>query len=101
MTDGLRNFIAQQKQLKQLILTDRKNIFTDRFQPIQRLQPKFMTDSIRKFMYIKNSGDNAKLRISSFIPQRKRIQPNFMHDSIRTFILRQRKFLSIHIQTLP
>ena len=44
-----------------------------------------MIDSISK-LYIKHSGDNAKLRILSFIPQRKRIQPNFMTDSIRTFI---------------
>ena len=33
--------MAQQNQLKQLILTDNKNIFTYRFQPIQRLQPEF------------------------------------------------------------
>ena len=42
--------MAQQKQRKQLILTDIKNIFTYRFQPIQRLQPKFMADGIRNFM---------------------------------------------------
>ena len=29
----------QQKQHKQLLLTDSKNIFTYRFQPMQRLQP--------------------------------------------------------------
>ena len=45
-----------------------------------------MTDSIRKFMYINRSGDNTKLRIFSFVPQRQHIQPNFMTDSIRTFI---------------
>ena len=33
--------MAQQKQRKQLILTDDKNIFTHSFQPIQRLQPNF------------------------------------------------------------
>ena len=27
-TDGIRNFMAQQKQRKQLILTDSKNILT-------------------------------------------------------------------------
>ena len=50
VTDGIRNFMVQQKQLKQLILTDIKSIFTYRFQPIQRLQPKFMADGIRNFM---------------------------------------------------
>ena len=49
-TDGIRNFIAQQKQHKQLILIDGKNIFTYCFQPIQRLQPNFTTDGIRNFM---------------------------------------------------
>ena len=50
MTDGIRNFIAQQKQRKQLILANSKNIFAYRFQPIQRLQPNFMTNGIRDFM---------------------------------------------------
>ena len=36
-TVGIRNFIAQQKQRKQLILSDRKNILSYHFQPIQRL----------------------------------------------------------------
>ena len=36
-------------------------------------------------MYIKPSGDNAELRIFSFIPQRQRIKPNFLTDSISTF----------------
>ena len=43
ITDGVRNFMTQQKQHEQLILTDNKNISTDRFQSIQRLQPNFMT----------------------------------------------------------
>ena len=42
--------MAQQKQRKQLILIDDKNIFTYCFQPIQRLQPNFTTDGIRNFM---------------------------------------------------
>ena len=33
--------MAQQKQLKQLILTNNKTIITYRFQPVQRLQPEF------------------------------------------------------------
>ena len=77
---------AQQKQRKQLYLINNKNIFIYRFQPIQRLQPNLMTDGIRNFMYAKHNGDNAKLRIFSFMPQRQGIQPNFMNDSIRTFI---------------
>ena len=36
-TDGIRNFIAQQKQRKQDFLTDGKNIFTYSFQPIQQI----------------------------------------------------------------
>ena len=102
--------MAQQKQRKQLILTDKKNISTYLFQSIQRLQPNFMTDGIRNFMYTKHNGDNAKLRIFSFIPQRQRIQPKFMNDRIKTFIhtkqlnththtTRTTKFCSIHIQT--
>ena len=76
--------MVQQKQRKQLILTDDKNIFTYCFQPIQRLQPNFKTDSIRNFMYTKHNGDNAKLRIFSFIPQRQRIQPSFMNLTYQT-----------------
>ena len=42
--------MAQQKQRKQPILIDGKNIFTYCFQPIQSLQPNFTTDGIRNFM---------------------------------------------------
>ena len=42
--------MAQQKQRKQLILTDNQNICTYHFQPMQRLQPDFITDGIRIFM---------------------------------------------------
>ena len=78
--------MTQQKQRKQLILTDNKNISTYRFQSIQRLQPNFMTDGIRNFMYTKHNRGNPKLRIFSFILQRQCTQPNFMNGSIRTFI---------------
>ena len=44
----------------------------------------FKTDDIRNFIYTKHNGDNAKLRISSFIPQRQRIQPNFMNHPYQT-----------------
>ena len=65
-TDGLRNFIAQQKQRKQPILTDEKNIFTYCFQPIQLLQRNFKTAGIRSFIYTKQNGDNAKKGYSVF-----------------------------------
>ena len=76
--------MAQQKQCKQQILTDGKNIFTYCFQTIQRLQHKFKTEGLRSFMYTNHNGDNAKLRIFSFIPQRQRIQPNFMNHTHQT-----------------
>ena len=49
ITDGI-NFMAQQKQRKQLILTDNQNTSTYHFQPVQRWQPNFITDGIRIFM---------------------------------------------------
>ena len=66
MTDIMINFVAQQKQRTKTHF-DRweENIFTYRSQPIQRLQPKIVTDSTKKFMYIKHSGGNEKLRIFS------------------------------------
>ena len=75
MIDGTRNFMVKQKQRKQLILTDSKNIFTYHFQQIQCLQPNFMTDGRRTFIHIKYNGDNPKVRKFSFIPQGQRIQP--------------------------
>ena len=42
--------MTQQKQRKQPVLIDGKNIFTYCFQPIQRLQPNFTTDGIKNFM---------------------------------------------------
>ena len=53
---------------------------------MRRLQPNFMVHDIRNFMYTKHNGDNVKLRILSFIPQRQQVQLNFMNDSIRTSI---------------
>ena len=76
--------MAQQKQRKQPIWIDGKNIFTYCFQSIQRLQPNSKTYAIRNFMYTKHNGDNPKLRIFSFIPQRRRIQPNFMNHTYQT-----------------
>ena len=56
MTGGITSFIAKQKQRKQLVLTDSKNIFTCRFKPLQPLQLNIMTDSMRKFMNTKHNG---------------------------------------------
>ena len=81
-TDGIRNFMAQQKQRKQLRLTYDKNIFTYRFQLMQRLQPNSQTYAIRNFMCTKHNRDNRKLRI--FILQRQRIQPNFTNHTLQT-----------------
>ena len=81
--------MAQQKQLKQLILTNTKNIFTYRFQPIQRLQAEFYDRWHKKFHVHQAQRIQRKikkLRIFSLIPQRQRIQPNFMKESIRIFI---------------
>ena len=78
--------MAQQKQCKQLILTNNKSIFTHRFQPMQRLQPNLMTDGIINYMYTKHKEGNAKLRTYSFLPQQQRIQTNFINDSIRLLI---------------
>ena len=88
--------MAQQKQWKQLILTDNRIISTYRFQSVQSSQRNFMTDGIRNFMYTKHNGDNRKLRIFSFILQRQRIQPNFMNDSIKNVI--HTKQLNTHTQ---
>ena len=74
-------------------------------------------------MYTKHNGDNGKLRMFYFIPQRQRIQPNFTnpnqttkqtqvkqpkqqhqrgfhHTKFKLLQLRQRKFWSIDIQIL-
>ena len=89
--------MAQQKQHKQLILTDDKNISTYSFQPIQRLLLNFKTHGIRNPKFTKYNGNNAKLRIFYFVPQRQRIQPNFMNYSIRFFLHTKQP----NIQTQP
>ena len=35
-------------------------------------------------MFTEHNGDNSKLKIFSFIPQRQRIQPNFMNYTYQT-----------------
>ena len=47
--------MGQQKQCKQLILTDGKNIFAYCFQAIQHLQPYFKIDGKRSFMNTKQT----------------------------------------------
>ena len=42
--------MTQQRQRKQLILADNQNLSAYHFQPIQRLQPNFITDGIKIFM---------------------------------------------------
>ena len=86
MTDGIRNFMVQQKQCKQHILTDGKNTFTYRFQPIQRLQPNFMTDSSRTSIQTKYNGKNTEVRTFSLVPQRQRMQLKCLTDCMRRFI---------------
>ena len=66
----MKNFMAQQKQRRQLILTDSKNIFTYLYNAIQPLQPIFMTDSRRTFIHTKYNGDKPKLGIFLLILQR-------------------------------
>ena len=53
---------AQQKQRKQLLLTESKNTFTYRFQPIQRSQPNFVTNSRRTFIHTNYNENNPKVR---------------------------------------
>ena len=77
--------MAQEKQLEKLILTDSKNIFTQRFQPIQRLDLIFMTDS-RTLMHTKYNGNNPKVGTFLLIPLWQRIQIEFLTDSIRSFL---------------
>ena len=76
--------MAQQKQRKQPVLIDDKNIFTHCFQSIQRVQPNSKTYAVRNFMHTNHNGDNPKLRIFSFLPEQRRIQPNFMNHTYQT-----------------
>ena len=74
--------MTQQKKRKQLILTDNKNISTYRFEPIQPLQPNFITDGIRNFMAQQKQRkqliltDDKNIFTYCFQPI-QRLQPNF------------------------
>ena len=82
---------TQQTQHKQLALTDNNNIFTSHLQPIQRLQPIFMTDGIRNFLAQQKPRKkliftDSKNTFTYCFQPTQRLQPNFMTDSRTTFI---------------
>ena len=88
--------MAQEKQRKQLILTDDKNIFTYCFQPIQRLQRNFTTDCRKNFMAQQKQRKQLILTNDNNIftycfQPLQRLQPNFTTDGIRNF-------MELHIQ---
>ena len=80
--------MAQQKQRKQLILTNGKNSFTYWFQPIQHLQPNFKTNGIKNFMAQQRQRkkliltDDKNIFTYCFEPIQS-LQPNFKTDGIR------------------
>ena len=80
--------MAQQKQRKQLILTNDKNSFTYWFQPIQHLQPNFKTNGIKNFMAQQKQRkkpiltDDKNIFTYCFEPIQS-LQPNFKTDGIR------------------
>ena len=83
--------MAQQKQRKQPILIDGKNICTYCFQPIQRLQPNFTTDGIRNFMAQQKQRKQLHLtddkNIFTYCFQSlQRLQPNSKTYAIRNFM---------------
>ena len=88
--------MAQQKQRKQPILIDGKNIFTYCFQPIQRLQPNFTTDGIRNFMTQQKQRKQLLLtddkNIFTYCFQSiQRLQPNSKTYAIRNFKYTKKK----------
>ena len=83
--------MAQQKQQKQPILTDGKNIFTYCFRPVQRIQPNFTTDGISNLMAKQKRRKELLLtydkNIFSYCFQSiRRLQPNFKTYGIRSFM---------------
>ena len=83
--------MAQQKQHKQPILINGKNIFTYCFQPIQCLQPNFTTDGIRNFMAKQKQRKQPILVDSKNIfthcfQSMQRSQPNSKTYAIRNFM---------------
>ena len=83
--------MAQQKQRKQPILIDGKNIFTFCFQPIQRLQPNFTTGGIKTFMAKQKQRKQLHLTYDKNIftycfQSMQRLQPNSKTYAIRNFM---------------
>ena len=83
--------MAQQKQRKQVILTDNQNISAYHFPPIQRLQPNFITDGIRIFMAQQKQRKQLHLtddkNIFTYCFQSiQRLQPNSKTYAIRNFM---------------
>ena len=83
--------MTQQKQRKQAILIDGKNIFTDCFQPIQRLEPNFITDGIRNLMEQQKQRKQLHLtddtNIFTYCFQSiQRLQPDSKTYAIRNFM---------------
>ena len=83
--------MAQQKQRKQTILIDGRNIFTHCFQSIQRLQPNFTTDGIRNFMAQQKQRKqpiliDGKNIFTHCFQSIQRLQPNCKTYAIRNFM---------------
>ena len=73
------HYVQHSVKLKQLKLHNprrRKILPFYHFQQIQRMQPNFMTDTMRNLTHTVNNRNNPKLRIFSFIPPR---QPPWQH----------------------
>ena len=83
--------MTQQKQHKQPILIDGKNIFTYYFQPMQRLRPNFTTDGIRNLMAQQKQLKQLHLtddkNIFTYCFQSiQRLQPDSKTYAIRNFM---------------
>ena len=83
--------MAQQKQRKQPILIDGKNIFTYCFQPMHRLQPNFTTDVTRNFLAQQKQRKQPHLKddkdIFTYCFQAIQcLQPNSKTYAIRNFM---------------
>ena len=85
------NYMAQQKQRKQLILSNNQNISAYHFQLIQRLQPNSITDDIRIFMTQQKQRKQLHLtddkNIFTYCFQSiQHLQPNSKTYAIRNFM---------------
>ena len=82
--------MTRQKQRKQPILTDDKNIFNYCFQPIQRFQTNFKVDGMKNVMAQQKQrkeliSTDDKIIFTYCVQPIKRLQPNFNNDDIRNF----------------